>query len=91
MRFIRDNSKFLTLYSSDFILVLKKGKDEFEYERLEEDHTTIEQTWCAMEELVSLGYTRMLGLSNFNSDQITRILGISSVCPVMNEVRIWHP
>ncbi|XP_065209896.1 1,5-anhydro-D-fructose reductase-like [Planococcus citri] len=79
---------YFDAYLMQWPFASKKAKDEYEYCKLDEEHTPIEDTWCAMEELVSLGYTRMLGLSNFNSDQITQVLKISSVCPVINEIEV---
>ncbi|XP_035735028.1 aldo-keto reductase family 1 member B1-like [Vespa mandarinia] len=43
-------------------------------------------TWKGMEECVKLGLTKSIGLSNFNSVQIDRILSIATIKPVMNQV-----
>jgi diketogulonate reductase-like aldo/keto reductase len=43
-------------------------------------------TWKAMEECVKLGLTKSIGLSNFNSQQIQRILDIATIKPVVNQV-----
>lgn len=45
-------------------------------------------TWKAMEECVSLGLVKSIGLSNFNSEQISRILDICTIKPVVNQVNI---
>jgi len=47
-------------------------------------------TWLAMEKLVNLGLVRSIGLSNFNSEQITDILRRGSIKPVTNQVEC-HP
>ncbi|XP_037946115.1 1,5-anhydro-D-fructose reductase-like [Teleopsis dalmanni] len=47
-------------------------------------------TWQAMEKLVDLGLVRGIGLSNFNSDQIQRVLDIARIKPVVNQVEC-HP
>lgn len=47
-------------------------------------------TWRGMEECVKLGLTRSIGLSNFNSEQIDRVLSIAQIKPVMNQVEC-HP
>ncbi|OAD52082.1 Aldo-keto reductase family 1 member B10 [Eufriesea mexicana] len=47
-------------------------------------------TWRGMEECVKLGLTKSIGLSNFNSQQIDRILSIAQIKPVMNQVEC-HP
>lgn len=43
-------------------------------------------TWKAMEKLVDLGLTKSIGVSNFNSEQITRILENCRIKPVTNQV-----
>ena len=43
-------------------------------------------TWKAMEKLVDLGIVRSIGVSNFNSEQITRILENCRIKPVTNQV-----
>lgn len=47
-------------------------------------------TWRGMEECVKLGLTKSIGLSNFNSVQIDRVLSIATIKPVMNQVEV-HP
>lgn len=39
-----------------------------------------------MEELVREGMVRSIGLSNFNSEQIVRVLKSSTIKPVMNQI-----
>uniref|UniRef100_A0A1L8E0L1 Putative voltage-gated shaker-like k+ channel subunit beta/kcnab n=1 Tax=Nyssomyia neivai TaxID=330878 RepID=A0A1L8E0L1_9DIPT len=43
-------------------------------------------TWRAMEGLVNQGLVRSIGVSNFNSSQITRLLANCTVKPVANQV-----
>jgi aldehyde reductase len=43
-------------------------------------------TWKAMEKLVDLGIVKSVGVSNFNSEQITRILENCRIKPVNNQV-----
>ncbi|GFG35827.1 hypothetical protein Cfor_07247 [Coptotermes formosanus] len=47
-------------------------------------------TWKAMEECVELGLTKSIGLSNFNSEQIQRVLDVAAIRPVVNQVEC-HP
>ena len=44
------------------------------------------ETWRAMEQLVRDGLTKSIGLSNFNSEQMTRVLNHCSIKPVVNQV-----
>lgn len=63
---------------------------------VDEDNKTIYsnadyiETWKAMEECVRKGLTRSIGLSNFNSQQLQRILNICTIKPVINQVEC-HP
>lgn len=43
-------------------------------------------TWKAMEELVNKGLAKSIGISNFNSEQIERILSSSTIVPAVNQV-----
>lgn len=56
------------------------------FDNLVEDDVPFEDTWKEMEKCVKLGYTRSIGLSNFNSIQVDRILKISEIKPVVNQV-----
>lgn len=46
-------------------------------------------TWKGMEECVKLGLTKGIGLSNFNSKQVERMLEAASIQPVINQVNIF--
>lgn len=47
-------------------------------------------TWKAMEKLVDLGLTKSIGVSNFNSEQIDRLLSVARIKPVHNQIEC-HP
>ncbi|XP_069679073.1 aldo-keto reductase family 1 member B1-like [Periplaneta americana] len=47
-------------------------------------------TWKAMEDCFKLGLAKSIGLSNFNSQQIQRILDVATIKPVVNQVEC-HP
>ncbi|XP_050311287.1 aldo-keto reductase family 1 member B1-like [Anthonomus grandis grandis] len=51
------------------------------------DHDFCE-TWKGMEECVDLGLTKSIGLSNFNSKQVQKILDSARIKPVMNQVEV---
>lgn len=44
------------------------------------------ETWRGMEECVRQGLTRSIGVSNFNSEQIQRLLDAAKIIPVNNQV-----
>lgn len=46
-------------------------------------------TWKAMETLIAKGLTKNIGISNFNSEQVERILKICTIKPVTNQVNIY--
>lgn len=47
-------------------------------------------TWRAMEQLMKTGKIRSLGMSNFNSQQIDRLLAVANIRPVTNQIEC-HP
>ncbi|KAG4079732.1 hypothetical protein HA402_014863 [Bradysia odoriphaga] len=47
-------------------------------------------TWKGMEDVLKDGLVKSIGVSNFNSEQVTRVLNNSSVKPVTNQVES-HP
>jgi len=47
-------------------------------------------TWGGMEECVKLGLTKSIGVSNFNSKQVDRVLSVATIKPVNNQCEC-HP
>lgn len=45
------------------------------------------ETWRGMEECKKQGLARSIGVSNFNSEQITRLLSAAKIKPVNNQVK----
>lgn len=43
-------------------------------------------TWKAMEQCVHSGLTKSIGVANFNIEQLTNILKIAKIKPVVNQV-----
>lgn len=52
----------------------------------EPDDTDYIDTWRAMEQLVQDGLVRSLGVSNFNREQLARLLQAATIKPVTNQV-----
>lgn len=46
------------------------------------------ETWRGMEECVRQGLARSIGVSNFNSEQIARVLEAAKIIPVNNQVEV---
>ena len=46
-------------------------------------------TWKAMEACVNKGLVRSIGVSNFNSQQMTRLMNVCTIKPVTNQVNIY--
>lgn len=53
---------------------------------LEHEAVDFVDTWKAMEELQRKGLTRSIGISNFNIEQIERLLKSAEIVPVTNQV-----
>ncbi|XP_038211970.1 aldo-keto reductase family 1 member B1-like [Zerene cesonia] len=85
--------QYLDLYLIHWPMAYKEGDDPFPSDAngkviySDVDYT---DTWKAMENLVEQGLTRSIGLSNFNSKQIDRVLQIAKIKPVTNQVEC-HP
>ncbi|XP_055377209.1 aldo-keto reductase family 1 member B1-like [Condylostylus longicornis] len=47
-------------------------------------------TWKAMEKLIDLRLVKSIGVSNFNSEQLTRLLSVAKIKPVHNQIEC-HP
>lgn len=46
------------------------------------------ETWSGMEECVRLGLAKSIGVSNFNEEQVERILKNCSIKPAVNQVEV---
>lgn len=51
-----------------------------------DNETDLADTWKQMEELVKLGLTKSIGVSNFNKRQIEHILKTATIPPANNQV-----
>ncbi|KAK6177956.1 hypothetical protein SNE40_012811 [Patella caerulea] len=84
---------YLDLYLIHWPFAVKEGKergDEFKT-RLPNDDVDFIDTWKAMEELVIKGLVKSIGVSNFNIQQLKRLLAADlRYKPAVNQVEV-HP
>lgn len=45
-------------------------------------------TWQQMEKCVAAGLTRSIGVSNFNVEQLKRVLAAATIKPVANQIEV---
>ncbi|CAH2041913.1 unnamed protein product, partial [Thlaspi arvense] len=82
--------EYVDLYLVHWPVKLKTWVDypvprEEDFERLE-----LEATWSGMERCLDLGLCRSIGVSNFSSKKVHRLLDYASVTPAVNQVEM-HP
>ena len=51
-----------------------------------DDNISVVETWKGMEDAYRMGLAKSIGVANFNSEQLTRVLRQSSIKPVINQV-----
>ncbi|KAG7190362.1 hypothetical protein KM043_006473 [Ampulex compressa] len=82
---------YMDLYLVHWPFAFKEGDDLMPHapdgEILSSDVDYLE-TWRGMEECVHQGLTRSIGISNFNSEQITRLLAAAKIKPVNNQFEV---
>ncbi|XP_031773914.1 LOW QUALITY PROTEIN: aldo-keto reductase family 1 member B1 [Apis florea] len=85
--------EYLDLYLIHWPVAFKEGDDLFpqnpDGSPILSDVDYVD-TWKAMETLVTKGFTKNIGISNFNSEQVERILKICTIKPVTNQIEC-HP
>ncbi|KAH8307313.1 hypothetical protein KR044_009965 [Drosophila immigrans] len=85
--------EYIDLYLMHFPVGFKHMCDEIltpmEGDKVQTTEIDYIDTWRAMEELVKLGLVRSIGVSNFNMEQVQRIIQCSSSKPVVNQVEVW--
>jgi len=65
-------------------------KDDNESEKMQYSDVDFVETWKAMEGLVGKGLAKSIGVSNFNSQQLERLLGSATIVPAINQIEC-HP
>jgi len=84
---------YLDLYLMHWPFSYQHGGDVFPRDEAGKMITTVidfMETWQGIEELHKAGKVKSIGVSNFNSEQLTRIIKEGSIPPVMNQVEC-HP
>ena len=82
--------KYLDLYLIHWPIAYKEGDDLFPKNADGSpflSNTDYIDTWKGMEAVLKKGLTKNIGISNFNSKQIDRLLMNSTIKPVTNQVR----
>ncbi|XP_074594809.1 aldo-keto reductase family 1 member B1-like [Brevipalpus obovatus] len=84
---------YLDLYLIHWPMGYKEGGEEFprgpDGKSIYSDVDFLD-TWKGMEDCHKAGLVKSIGVSNFNSEQLQRVLDNSSIKPVMNQVEV-HP
>ncbi len=95
------NLKYLDLYLMHWGIAIPPNENNRQhYGRLEEqldendylilDKISVRETWEAMEELVSAGLVKAIGVANFTAPQLVDLLTYAKVKPAMNQIEL-HP
>ncbi|XP_068085185.1 aldo-keto reductase family 1 member B1 [Anabrus simplex] len=83
---------YLDLYLIQWPMAYKEGSNTCPMKNGQTLYSEVEytETWKAMEKAVKQGLVKSIGLSNFNSEQVLRVLAVSEIKPVTNQVEC-HP
>jgi aldehyde reductase len=81
---------YLDLYLMHFPVGFREGQELKELFPIETSDVDYVDTWKGLEQVHAAGLTKSIGLSNFNSKQIDRVIAAAKVKPVCNQVES-HP
>ncbi|KAK5638448.1 hypothetical protein RI129_012743 [Pyrocoelia pectoralis] len=82
--------EYVDLYLMHWPFGFKKDADMFPSASGSSAYSDVDylETWKAMEECVRLGLARSIGISNFNTEQITRLLNAAQIKPAVNQIEV---
>ncbi|XP_050449163.1 1,5-anhydro-D-fructose reductase-like [Cataglyphis hispanica] len=83
--------EYIDLYLVHWPFAFKEGDNLMPTDKngnLIESDVDYLETWRGMEECVHQGLTRSIGISNFNSEQINRLLESAKIAPVNNQIEV---
>ncbi|KAJ8971640.1 hypothetical protein NQ314_000603 [Rhamnusium bicolor] len=85
--------EYLDLYLIHWPHAYKEEGENFPFDangKIQFSDVDYVDTWNALEKCVNKGLTKSIGVSNFNKRQLERVLEISTIKPVVNQVEC-HP
>ncbi|KAL8593771.1 hypothetical protein ACOMHN_059264 [Nucella lapillus] len=88
---IKLQTPYVDLLLIHWPLSLKDGDDNFPHTsdgKLIFSKHDLEETWQGMEDCMNLGLTRNIGLANFNSQQVQRILDCATLKPCNLQIEV---
>ncbi|KAL6838332.1 hypothetical protein ACP4OV_031836 [Aristida adscensionis] len=80
--------EYLDLYLVHFPVSVKPGPISFPMKREDAVPFNWEGVWQAMEECHRLGLARAIGVSNFTTKHLDRVLAIATIRPAVNQVEL---
>ncbi|KAF5271994.1 hypothetical protein FQR65_LT04975 [Abscondita terminalis] len=81
---------YVNLYLMHWPFGFKKEADCWPVDDVPNAYSDVDylETWKGMEECVKLGLARNIGISNFNSEQIERLLNSANIKPATNQIEV---
>ncbi|KAL6838330.1 hypothetical protein ACP4OV_031834 [Aristida adscensionis] len=80
--------EYLDLYLIHWPVSLKPGPPKFPNKREDAVPFDFEGVWRAMEECQRLGLARAIGVSNFTTKHLNKIMAVATIPPAMNQVEL---
>jgi len=83
---------YIDLYLIHWPVAYKRvDRDNIDYSsHVVDDSYDFIDTWREMERLKDIGLVKSIGVSNFNKDQLNRLINLAKYLPVVNQIEV-HP